>query len=234
MTHAGFITGLAAESRALTRGAKAHDAALEPRVACAGAKPARARAQAERLIAEGATVLVSFGVAGGLDPALSAGTLLLPESVDLGDGERVPADPGLHARLHMIALSSGAAMALAPLIGSDRVVATVTGKQELFQRSGAAAVDMESHVVAGVAKNAGVRYLVIRAVVDAADATLPSSVLGAVTPQGHSRGGLVAARLCLKPWEISTVRRLRTRMISALATLERFTEAAAPVLFGRL
>lgn len=231
MPHAGFITGLAAESRALRRGAKAHDAELEPKIACAGAKPARARAQAERLIAEGATVLVSFGVAGGLDPVLSAGALLLPSRIDLGDGERLSVDPGLHGRLCQAAGSLP--VTLAPLIGSDRVVATVSGKQTLHQRSQAAAVDMESHVVAAVARDAGLPFAVIRAVVDTADAILPSSVLGAVTADGRSRGGLVTARLCLRPWEVPKVRRLRAQMISALTTLERFTEAAAPVLFGR-
>ena len=50
----------------------------------------------------------------------------------------------------------------------------------------------------------------------------------------RSRGGLVMARLCLKPWEVRAVNRLRGQMALALATLERVATAAAPLLFGRL
>ena len=231
MTRPGFITGLAAESRALRRGARAYDAAIQPQVVCAGARPAKARSESQRLVAEGAAVLVSFGVAGGLDPAHPAGTLLLPETVSWDDGPRLSADADIHDGLRRAA--SGTSMTTAPLIGCDQVIASVAGKAALRARSGAAAVDMESHVVAAVAHGAGVPFVVIRAVVDGADSALPSSVLGAVTPDGRSRGGLVAARLCLKPWQLPTVRRLQAQMGQALATLERFATAAAPVLFSR-
>ena len=233
MSHIGFITGLAAESRSLRRGAKAHDAAIEPKVACAGAKPVQARAQAERLISQGAGMLVSFGVAGGLDPALAAGTLLLPDNVEPGTGTPLSADPDLLGRLVEAARASNMDPIRGSLFGSNTVVASVAEKAKLYASSGAAAVDMESHVVAAVATEAGLPFVVIRTVVDGADSALPSSVRGAVTPDGRSRGGLVAARLCLKPWEMPAVRQLKAQMDQALATLERFTTAAAPALFGR-
>jgi adenosylhomocysteine nucleosidase len=46
-----------------------------------GARTAGAERGAGALIAAGATYLVSFGYAGGLDPALMPGTLLLPDKV---------------------------------------------------------------------------------------------------------------------------------------------------------
>ena len=63
------------------------------RVACSGGSPERARAEAARLAAEGATGLVSFGLAGGLAPELRPGDLVLPETVQAPDGRSLPTDP---------------------------------------------------------------------------------------------------------------------------------------------
>src|SRR5512135_2689308 len=68
-------------------------------VYCSGASPIRAAAGAAALIAQGATVLVSFGLAGGLDPALRPGDLMLADSVILPDGGRIETDRTWRARL---------------------------------------------------------------------------------------------------------------------------------------
>ena len=87
MTRTAFIVGLAAEARVLRRAAGGLDPSLPGRIACAAAAPERARAGAERLLAEGAGALVSFGIAGGLDPVLMPGDLVLPERVGLPGAE---------------------------------------------------------------------------------------------------------------------------------------------------
>ena len=51
-----------------------------------------------RLIDEGSDALVSFGLAGGLDPALRPGALIVPCAV-IVDDVRYPADPGLSRML---------------------------------------------------------------------------------------------------------------------------------------
>jgi hypothetical protein len=60
------------------------EAALVPRgvaCACSGGRAARAFDEARRLLAEGAAGLLSFGIAGGLDPALKPGDLVLGTAV---------------------------------------------------------------------------------------------------------------------------------------------------------
>ncbi|MBV8703468.1 MAG: hypothetical protein JO118_07120, partial [Acetobacteraceae bacterium] len=78
----GIVTGLAAEARIVRR--------LGWPVAVGGGTPAGAYAAAGGLAGQGATALVSFGLAGGLHPALNAGALLIPEAI-LTDGAIVPA-----------------------------------------------------------------------------------------------------------------------------------------------
>ena len=62
----GIVCGMVSEVRALGRWAD------DPRItiAVSGARPERAEAEARRLVAEGCRALMSWGVAGGLDPAL--------------------------------------------------------------------------------------------------------------------------------------------------------------------
>src|SRR5262249_56207770 len=83
----GCIVGMRREARLLGRLSR------ELMVGCAGADPARARLLARRLIDQGVAGLVSFGLAGGLDPALPPGTLLLPPVVLLPDGRPLPSAP---------------------------------------------------------------------------------------------------------------------------------------------
>ena len=84
----GIVTGLAAEADCLRKSR----AGVEPRILVSGGVPARTGELARSLVEEGAVGLVSFGVAGGLDPALGAGTILLPREIVTADGARFAAD----------------------------------------------------------------------------------------------------------------------------------------------
>ena len=82
----GVITGLAAEAATLP------DEGL--RIAVSAANSTRAAQAADAMIADGATLLVSYGLAAGIDPRLGPGTLLLPESVIAHEGEVETPDRG--------------------------------------------------------------------------------------------------------------------------------------------
>ena len=99
----GVITGLRAEARCLS--------GLDLAVACSGARPGRARAEAARLLAEGAFGLVSFGLAGGLAPELRPGDLVLAEAVVLPDGRRLMTDAAWGAGLTAALAEAGVAAA---------------------------------------------------------------------------------------------------------------------------
>ncbi|MDH3594730.1 MAG: nucleoside phosphorylase [Rhodospirillales bacterium] len=230
MVRAGFVTGLAVEAGVLRRHAASHDPAIALMIACAGADALRARQLAEDLLEAGAGALVSFGIAGGLDPALTPGDTVLPEAVVALDGMAVATDAAWRRRVLDLAAAKGLRPTGGRLVGSDQVVATVAGKRALFETSRAVAVDMESHAVALAAQAAGVPFLVVRAVIDPADRALPKAVHGSIAPDGRARKGLVTTRLVLRPWEAPQVNRLRQDTGAALRALGKLTRAIGPVL----
>ena len=73
----GIVVGMVAEAVPAAAPSAALAAPLRPRVFVAGRRPGRAQEGARQLLAEGATALLSFGVAGGLDPALRPGDAVL-------------------------------------------------------------------------------------------------------------------------------------------------------------
>jgi hopanoid-associated phosphorylase len=204
----GAVVGLRREARLLAR--------LAPgvRVACSGARPARAARLAEELLADGAPALISFGLAGGLAPGLRPGRLLLPERVLLPGGGAIAVDPAWHAR----ARAALPEAATAPLGGSDRPLADPAAKAALH-RAGAAAVDMESHAVARAAAAAGRPFLVIRAVADPAGRALPAAALVAVAPDGGTRLAALLLALARRPAELAQLVRLARDGSAAFAAL---------------
>jgi hopanoid-associated phosphorylase len=185
------VTGSSVEARCL-RGLHVH-------VACSGGSAERARAEATRLVAEGAAAVVSFGLAGGLAPELRPGDLLLPESVRAAGTRVWPVDPIWRERVHDRLIAGGLEPRASALVGSEAIVATAADKRALFEATGAQAVDMESHEVAVVAAAAGLPFLVVRALADPYDQVIPQVAREALRPDGRMRfqgllGGLFRER----------------------------------------
>jgi adenosylhomocysteine nucleosidase len=153
-------------------------------VAIGGGTTEGAARTAQCLIDAGATGIVSFGLAGGLDPTLRAGTVIVAESV-AAYGRMWPTDPTLNNRL------GGTTGHLC--LGLDRAVASADEKLRLNQETGASLVDMESGAVAVVAAAARVPFAVLRAICDPADRALPPAALVALDTAGR----LAAARLAM-------------------------------------
>jgi hopanoid-associated phosphorylase len=218
----GVVTGLRAEARCL--------GGLDIAVACSGARPARARAEAARLLAEGAVGLVSFGLAGGLSPAVAPGDLILADAVMLPHGERIATDLAWRSRLSALIEVGGRAPHQAAVAGSDRLLATVAAKRALFAATGALAVDMESYAVAEVVHAAGRPFLVLRAIADPADQALPRAATVALGPGGEVRLLAVVRALLGRPAELPALLRLGRQSRRALAALRRVVLLAGPAL----
>jgi adenosylhomocysteine nucleosidase len=176
----GVVTGLAAEGRV---------ARPLGMVEVGGGLPAGAAAAAERLVARGARALLSFGLAGGLDPALPAGALVAPAEV-IGHAARHAADPAL--------LGGGAGAVLA----GDAVLASVEAKRAAFAATGALAVDLESGAVARVAARHGLPFAVLRAVCDPAGRALPPAALAALDARGAIGAWRVLASVLAHPGQV--------------------------------
>lgn len=235
MIRLGIVTGLAAEARCLREaaGGDALDDTLpgdKLTVVCSGGDAARALAWARTLIDNGANALLSFGIAGGLDPALTPGDLIVGDTVVAPDGRRHAADAAW--RDGLLALLTDQSPSLHAVAGSDNPVASRAGKRALHADAGAAAVDMESHGVALAADDAGLPFAVIRAIADPAGRVLPRAALAGLGPDGEPRPIAVLGELVRRPWELPSLLAAAADARRALVTLGRCAALGAP-LFGR-
>jgi adenosylhomocysteine nucleosidase len=162
-------------------------------VAIGGGTTEGAARTAQRLIDAGATGIVSFGLAGGLDPTLRAGTVIVAESV-AAYGRMWPTDCILNTRL------GGTTGHLC--LGLDRAVASADEKLRLKRETGASLVDMESGAVAMVAAAARVPFAVLRAICDPADRALPPAALVALDTAGRIAAARLAMSVLASPGQV--------------------------------
>jgi uridine phosphorylase len=177
----------------------------------------------------GASALVSFGIAGGLDPALDAGRVILSGEV-VGEAGRWVVPEALYRGLAALAPTIGAVAGT--VLGAERILATSAGKALARTRTGALAVDLESAIVARQAAEAGLPFIVLRAVADRATDELPQAALLPLHANGTPRLASVLGCVLRRPGEIARLVRLAgqtRRALDALRdpaqALRRFVEA---------
>jgi len=163
--------------------------------------------------APGATMILSCGIAGALDPTLRAGDLIfhLPPFVSSEVEKHPPTDVvGVSTSLDtngwggwVQGLKSALPHAyLGAIIGQDHIAATVAEKVALHAATGALAVDMESHVAARVAGRHGLLFAAIRTISDTAGESLPPAALVGMNPDGSMALGRVLASLARHPAQL--------------------------------
>lgn len=231
MSRAGIVCGLASEARIVRRASAELPTERRPLVAVAGGSIERARALGSDLARDGATILVSFGLAGGLDPALRPGDLVLPALAKARGGREHAAEANCRDQLAKALAAAGAHKVHAIVSTADPVL-TVLEKAALREASGANCVDMESAGVAEAAAEAGCAFAVLRAVADPAGRDVPRAAFAGMGPDGRARPLRVLLGLLRRPGElpelIATARdaragldALRGAAAAALAVLSR-------------
>jgi hopanoid-associated phosphorylase len=168
----GILCGLESEARIARKVQGAH-------IACAGARPAKARVLAKELAAKKVQGLISFGVAGALDSDLPPGSLVIGTQV-MNDTHSWTCDEAWGKRL--VAALPGAR--LGGVWGSEVLIPSAAEKMALHQQSGCLIVDMESQCLAAAAYAAGIPFTVVRAVCDHANRELPMLIMAFITPDG--------------------------------------------------
>ena len=108
-------------------------------------------------------MLISTGFAGGLDPRLATGDLLIATNFSA---------PELVAKSRAL-LANDPRTFFGALTSQPRVAETVAEKSALAAATGALAVDMETAAVAAACARAGVPLLAVRAISDSALEALP-------------------------------------------------------------
>lgn len=181
-------------------------------VGVGGGDPAGAAAAAQAMLRAGADGLISLGLAGGLNPALVPGDVVVPSAV-IVDGVRHAVDPILADRL-------GGADGRA-ILGAAAVVATGAEKERLWRTTGAVAADLESGAVVRVALSAGVPFAALRVICDPADRDLPRAALVALGRTGAIGFGRVMLSVLRHPGQVPALVRLagdaRAARLSLLA-----------------
>lgn len=200
----GIVTGLRAEARIARR--------LGAKVAIGGGTAEGARRAVLALVEQGVTALISFGLAGALDPALASGALIVPEAVFAGH-TRLATDPALSRAL--------GGPTTRCLLGAEAAAATPAEKHRLWRETGCVAIDLESGVLAGVAGEFGLRFAVLRAVCDPADVSLPPAAMVALSSDGRIRPAHVLASVAREPGQIVALMRLARAAALARRTLAR-------------
>lgn len=138
---------------------------------------------ANAFVDAGVSGLMSFGVAGGLSADVPAGTIVLANTVLDGEFTHL-ADKAWLSRLE-IAIMGQCPFVIGPVIGTDKLVPSVAGKQEILHRKGAIACDMESHAVARVAALHDLPFAVVRAISDPYDRNVPDWLFRCLTSVGE-------------------------------------------------
>jgi len=246
----GIVVALRAEARVLTRVADKMMQGLPVKrkivVRQSGIGLQAARKQAEQL-ADISELLVSFGVSGGLHPALKTGDLVLADQVMAWNPEHSPTAakrqndrPGLHelSQTQALPVSFRADTRLinyiaekfqentiyfyrGPVLCSPKPISTAASKLTAHRLTGALAADMESRAVYEVAAEAGLPFFCLRAVCDTADQTVPDTFLEMMDEQGNPRIGYLLAHFVRYPWLLRDIVRIASQFRHALIALER-------------
>jgi adenosylhomocysteine nucleosidase len=174
-------------------------------------------------------------MAGGLDPTLTAGAVLLPREVIGIDGDAQPTAPGWRERLSR-AITVHASVTDGRLLTSPRAVDSVAEKAALFRKTGAVAVDMESLAVAEIAADTQLPFIAVRVIVDSAEDTLPKVVTAAADREGHLQIWRLIGTLALAPAELAPLIRLArcyraaNRSLATLAHMGSLAPYAFPTV----
>jgi len=226
----GVVAALGAEARTLGPQVRRPDGLYATRsgtlVAVSGMGSAAAAGAARALVDAGAVSLVSWGMAGGLDPALAAGTICLPKRVVSADGTASFATSAEWCAAVAAAAGRSGHVVSGPLLAGNSALAEVAAKAAAFRATGAVAVDMESLAIAAIAAAHALPFLAVRVIVDTALDAVPAAVMSAAA-SGNVRISRIAAGLLRRPGDLLPLLRLAKRYRAAMRALTAVAKSGA-------
>ncbi len=215
-----IVTGLAYEARII--------AGPDHATVCSGGSPDHLR-HVLRCLTPIYRAVVSFGIAGGLDAGLAPGDAVLARGIIAGTS-RWASHPGLVQAWARCLSAGGRNMIEADIVGSEAPVLTPRAKAALHAATGAAAVDMESHVAAEFAATRGVPFAAVRVICDAANHALPPFVGEAMDANGILNWRHVLRMVVRQPRQIALLPHLAHDASAAFAGLRHCRTLLGPTL----
>jgi adenosylhomocysteine nucleosidase len=222
----GIVTGMIFEADIVRDAALHLPSAERPVVSCHGFGRSAARRAAAQAVADGATGLLSFGIAGGLDSRLSAGDVILATEVVNGE-DRHATDGAWTTRLRNL-LFQHHFVTPASIAHAAHVLSSPGEKRALRESAGAAAVDMESCGTAEIAAERGLPFAALRVIADTAGDALPSVALAATTPDGRVAVMKSVMGALAHPQQIPALIWLGRRTDAARHVMKRLADAGLP------
>ena len=194
-------------------------------VTLAGIGTVKAEQAANDLILSGVKAMANVGLAGGLDPDLKAGQIVVASDVlqieaDESQGSWTADNAGA-AQAHKVLGSDGIAFRNGTILTTQQAILTRDQKASLFKQTRALAVDMESAAVARVASRADIPFFGMRAVCDPAGVTVPGELFNCLDQNGNIRISGVLRVLARRPTLLGDMLRLGRTFSIARAALKR-------------
>jgi hopanoid-associated phosphorylase len=168
-----------------------------PEVATAVSGGRRAVLEAALSAIEAADAVISFGLAGAVDPGLAPGDWIVATEV-VGEDGAWAADP----RWTKALVAALQPRAHGRLLGGDAMLVSAAAKRAARDRFAAVAVDMESHLAARAAARLGAPFAAIRVISDDAQRDLPAAVRVGLNPDGSMAMGRVLWALARDPGQL--------------------------------
>jgi adenosylhomocysteine nucleosidase len=163
-------------------------------------------------------LVLTCGFAGGLNPALAAGTVIFSADAD--------------ATLSPALLAAGARPVGFHCV--ERVVTTVGEKRALRHHTGADAVEMESGIIRRICREARIPSATVRVISDTADEDLPLDFNRLMDAEQNLSFGKLALALVASPGRIGALLKLRkqTRLAAERLAVVLFKAVSDPALAG--
>jgi adenosylhomocysteine nucleosidase len=200
----------------------------------AGMGPVNAANAAQILVDLKVDALVSWGVAGSLDPGLVAGDIVLPLNVLDDEGQIFHVNQEWHTALKNT-LNHPGVYSEGKLVSTQGVQQDGRLKSELHQTTQAMAVDMESAAIAKVAFTTNKPFVVIRTIFDTVAMHIPPSSTNATDQYGQVSMLKLMTGLIRTPSELLQYPKLVSAFAKAKRSLRRVVELCGNELcFSRI
>jgi nucleoside phosphorylase len=162
-------------------------------------------------------------VAGGLAPDLRPGDWIVASEVIDAQTARPT-----HMEWSRNLLETIPEVRYGPVIGVPAPVSDPQAKRDLHARTGAIAVDMESHIVAEFAARHGMSFAVARVIVDPAHRRVPDAALIGLRPGGGTNLAAILREVLAKPAQVFPLLRIAGDAYAARSALLRLRRLLGP------
>ncbi len=180
-------------------------------------------AMAGNAVRQGYRGMISFGVAGGLADSLQPGDWVVASAVH--DSQSIRETDRAWSRKLLRAIDGAH---YAPILGVDDPVAEPAVKREFRRATGAAACDMESHIVSRLAEAHGLAFAALRVIVDPAQRAVPRAALASMGPDGRTDIPALLRDLVARPSQLLQLGRLTFDAFTARTELRRVRNLLGP------